>query len=316
MRRALIIGIDNYPSHPLNGCVSDAEKMYEILSKNSDGSPNFHCELVSNITSKSHLTSLVIDLFTRQSDISLFYFSGYAGIDDLCGYLITPDMAVYDLGLPFPQLLSIVNNSPSKEKIIILDTVNAAGTGIGNSSFSFQYDANTYIREGTTILANMNNMVIPIETNSGRVLTSLIHTALTGAAANLQGNVSIVSTFAFISNILGPWNQQPLFKSNTTTASSLRKCNPKIEFELLRQLIILFPAIHSEYFLDPSYEFTSEVGDSENSKTFKILQRFSALDLVAPVGEEYMYWAAMNSKSCKLTPVGQLYWKLIKNGRI
>ena len=38
--------------------------------------------------------------------------------------------------------------------------------------------------------------------------------------------------------------------------------------------------------------------------------------LVCPVGEEHMYYAAMNSKSCKLTPLGQHYWNLVKSGKI
>ena len=41
MRRALLIGIDNYEMAPLAGCVSDVEKMASILTKNQDGSPNF-----------------------------------------------------------------------------------------------------------------------------------------------------------------------------------------------------------------------------------------------------------------------------------
>ena len=33
--------------------------------------------------------------------------------------------------------------------------------------------------------------------------------------------------------------------------------------------------------------------------------------------DEYdMYYAAMNSKSCKLTAVGKQYWRLVKEGRI
>ncbi len=44
MNRALIVGVDNYPDSPLDGCVNDAEQMTEVLSKNADGSPNFHCK--------------------------------------------------------------------------------------------------------------------------------------------------------------------------------------------------------------------------------------------------------------------------------
>lgn len=46
------------------------------------------------------------------------------------------------------------------------------------------------------------------------------------------------------------------------------------------------------------------------------LQKLEGVGLVVPVNEEHMYYAAMNSKSCKLTPIGKRYWKLVKEGRI
>ena len=49
---------------------------------------------------------------------------------------------------------------------------------------------------------------------------------------------------------------------------------------------------------------------------FKNLQRLESVGLVYPVGEEHMYFAAMNSKSCKLTPLGQHYWNCVKSGKI
>ena len=48
MRKALIVGIDNYPSCPLSGCVNDATEMKSVLERNSDGSPNFSVELMTS----------------------------------------------------------------------------------------------------------------------------------------------------------------------------------------------------------------------------------------------------------------------------
>ena len=41
MRRALIVGIDDYPEVPLSGCVNDARKILSVLSRNEDGTPNY-----------------------------------------------------------------------------------------------------------------------------------------------------------------------------------------------------------------------------------------------------------------------------------
>ncbi|MCC3403956.1 caspase family protein, partial [Eubacterium callanderi] len=42
---------------------------------------------------------------------------------------------------------------------------------------------------------------------------------------------------------------------------------------------------------------------------------YESVGLIEPVDEEHMYFAAMNSKSCRLTPLGLHYWKLSKDKR-
>lgn len=41
MRKALVVGIDNYPNAQLKGCVNDAAVVAQLLRNNGDGSPNF-----------------------------------------------------------------------------------------------------------------------------------------------------------------------------------------------------------------------------------------------------------------------------------
>ncbi|MGF1573365.1 MAG: caspase family protein, partial [Sumerlaeia bacterium] len=42
----------------------------------------------------------------------------------------------------------------------------------------------------------------------------------------------------------------------------------------------------------------------KNVAIFKDLQKMEGVGLVVPVSEEHMYYAAMNSKSCRLTALG------------
>lgn len=56
--------------------------------------------------------------------------------------------------------------------------------------------------------------------------------------------------------------------------------------------------------------------NKEHEQIFSILQKYVKLNLVTPVGEEHMYYAAINSKSCKLTVSGQHYWNLVSNNVI
>ncbi len=48
MRKALLIGIDDYAQAPLNCCVNDAVAVNTLLERNGDGSPNFDTRLETN----------------------------------------------------------------------------------------------------------------------------------------------------------------------------------------------------------------------------------------------------------------------------
>ena len=94
----------------------------------------------------------------------------------------------------------------------------------------------------------------------------------------------------------------------------------------LRKIANYFQNEDFQYNLNPSYEPTNKreevhnviepYADDENIAIFKDLQKLEGIGLVVPVGEEHMYYAAMNSKACKLTAVGKQYWHLVKEGRI
>jgi hypothetical protein len=56
--------------------------------------------------------------------------------------------------------------------------------------------------------------------------------------------------------------------------------------------------------------------DPDKAKVFKDLQKMEGVGLVVPVGEEQMYDAAMNSKSCRLTALGAQYWRLAKEKKL
>ena len=60
------------------------------------------------------------------------------------------------------------------------------------------------------------------------------------------------------------------------------------------------------------YRVCSRTGMS----VIKELQKMERVGLVLPVGEEHMYWAAINGKSCKLTALGHRYWTLVNDGKI
>jgi hypothetical protein len=115
---------------------------------------------------------------------------------------------------------------------------------------------------------------------------------------------------------LGPWDQRPIFKTNITHFTSLRTIAPPVPLETLRKICIYFSSPQDEHKLDPSYEFTDERKNDAHVAIFKDLQKFESVGLIVPVEEEHMYFAAMNSKSCRLTAMGFQYWRLVKEKRI
>jgi hypothetical protein len=81
----------------------------------------------------------------------------------------------------------------------------------------------------------------------------------------------------------------------------------------------------SEFNLDPTFEPERAPGDSErgipppkpeNTQKFSILQKYNRVNLVVPVDAPHMWHAAMNSKSCKLTVLGEHYRRLVAAAQI
>jgi len=321
MRKALIVGIDNYPNSPLSGCVNDASAVAQCLRKNGDGSPNFDVYEMSNVQTKGELKKMISELFNSSVEIALFYFSGHGCKTDFDGYIVTPDYCSGSEGIPMTEILKIVNSSKSLNKIVILDCCYSGSFGNGALS-----DKVTEIAEGVTILTASMEDQTARESGGHGVFTNLLIEALSGGAANINGNITPGSIYSYIDQALDAWEQRPVFKTNTHSFVRVKTVVPAIELSVLRNIVDYFPSSTYEFKLDPSYEFTNNEDykpqlkepytNFENVKTMKNLQKMESVGLIKPVDEEHLYFAAMNSKSCKLTSLGYHYWTLVKKEKI
>lgn len=312
MKKALIVGINNYTISPLAGCVNDASSLASVIERHGDGSPNFDIKLETNVPTKSKLKSLIVELFDGDNETALFYFSGHGLINSIGGYIVTPDYQKYDEGVSMDEILTIVNSSKIKDKIIILDCCHSGAFGspkiTGNVS---------QLIEGITILTASRKAEAAIEVNGHGIFTNLLLDALQGGAADLRGHITPGSVYAFVDQALGPWDQRPVFKTNVTRFTSLRTIPPQVPITTLRKITEYFPVPQEKYNLDPSYEDTNVgIAKPENVLIFKDLQKYQSVGLVVPVNADFMYFAAMNSTSCKLTALGFHYWRLVKEKRI
>ncbi|MBO9573377.1 MAG: caspase family protein, partial [Chitinophagaceae bacterium] len=295
MRKALIVGINNYSKSPLQGSINDATELARILKTHGNGSPNFEVLLKTDVPTRGQLKSLVTQLFQDDCETALFYFSGHGFLDATSGFLVTPDFSRYDEGVSMDEIIVLANNSKIRNRVIILDCCHAGAFG----SPSITGQALSMINEGVTVLTASRKDEPSIERNGHGVFTTLLLDALSGGAADLKGDITPGSVYAHIDLAMGLWGgQRPVFKTNVSSFVSLRNIGPSVPMETLRQLIKFFPSAQEELALDPSYE-ESNIADmapqvkapfanAVNVVIFKQLQQLHRVGLVVPHNAPYM----------------------------
>ena len=327
MRKALVVGIDYYENpdvHDLKGCVNDAHAVKAILERHADGTVNFDVKLLTGTgpgrtVSRADLKDAVEDLFSGDDDIALFYFAGHGYIELTGGYLVASNAERGDDGLALGAVFAYANASLARNKIVVLDSCHS---GIAASPPNDPRVAE--LREGVTILtASTAEQYASEELGSG-VFTTLLVDALGGAAANLVGDITPGSVYAHIDQSLGPWGvQRPVFKTNVKSFVSLKKVQPAIELADLQRITEFFPDAGFEFQLDPSFEPRDEGrtpdmprADHQKNAIFAILQKYRSVNLLIPIGTDHMWNAAMESRPCKLTVLGEHYRQLRERGRL
>jgi hypothetical protein len=322
VRKALVVGIDYYAHrHTLYGCVNDAYALSSVLERHGDGTVNFAVKRLtasspSDGISRSRLRQTIEELFHgNHIDTALFYFAGHGYVNSSGGYILTSDARTGDDGISLNDLIVAANRSRARNKIIVLDSCHS-GAGTADAASTQQRMQSPALGLDLTIFAATTVEDSAVEEDGRGVFTMLFVNAMNGVAANLMGDVTLGSVYAHIDQSLGPWDQRPVYYTHASNFVSLRKVHPLIELATLLRIEELFPIAGFEFKLDPSYESTSEMSDAENTHKFAMLQKYAHVNLVVPVDAPDMHRAAMESKSCKLTVLGEHYRRLVVKGRI
>lgn len=255
----------------------------------------------------------------------MLYFSGHGYVGATGAEIVTPQDVLnsgsYYKGIQMNDIMKIVHKSKVKNKIIILDCCHSGQIG----KFDIT-DTTSVLGEGISILTACREDESAMEAGGHGLFTELLCSALQGGAADFNGNITIGSIYAYIDRSFGEWEQRPVFKTNVSAFVSLKKVEPKVPLSIFRELPNLFSSQDEIHSLDPSYEYTNcpeeqhklvkPYANKDNVNKFKQLQQLQSIGLVEPVEEQYMYFAAMNSTGCRLTPLGKHYWRLVKNDNI
>lgn len=319
MRRALVIGIDSYDSvSSLHGCVNDSFAVKAMLDRHADGSVNFGVKHLAapgpaDQIARDELRDAIEALFSGDGEVAILYFSGHGHIESTGGYLCSSDVRTGNDGVPLAEIMIMANKSKIQNRVIILDCCHS---GVAGGSALNQQVAE--ICDGVTILSASTADQYAIEENGAGVFTNLLVDALGGAAANLVGDVTPGGVYAHVDQSLGPWAQRPVFKTNVKRFVSLRKVQPPLELAELRRISDYFPTPGYQYPLDPTYEperhpsWASDpqgvpAPDPDHNAIFKILQKYNRVGLLVPEDAPHMWHAAMESKTVRLTALGEHY---------
>lgn len=329
MKRALVVGIDRYTSQPLTGCENDARDIKRLLERNGDGSPNFAVRLLSSESEQvgaSLLNVAVEELFANAAETALLYFAGHGVInpETNAGYIVSQDGRRGAWGMSLHDILGLANRAYPRIRstVIILDSCHSgyAGevAGLGQTEASV-------IGNGVTILTATQRDGVASESGGRGLFTDILVDGLSGAACDIRGNISPAALYAHVDQVLGPWEQRPMYKANVHSFVTLRQVTPKVPDEVLRRLPDYFPDPAYLFPLDPSYEpdrqnvpeeFRVLPVDEDHVRIFKQLQLCNRHGLVVPVNAEHMYYAAIQSTGCRLTAAGAHYRRLAELGRL
>lgn len=315
MRRALLVGIDHYPRKPLKGCINDAKRMESVFKTHENGDPNFACKIL--LSDKAEVTKAVLKkhiktLFNhRSNDTALLYFSGHGATTEAGTYLVTQDEKPHDEGVSLMEIVALANNSNAAEVIIILDCCYAGGAG---NSIDLG-ERKVVLREGVSILAAASENQYSWEKGGYGIFTSIIYDAMLGGAADVRGEINLSSLYYYADILLNAWKQRPVFKSHVSRMISLRDCKPKISFDVLRKLPVYFEDSKTGMQLSSNY---LRGQGAENESLFTVMDHLYMYHIngLLVTDSTTLKEAALNNKTCYLTPLGKYYKKLALAGTL
>jgi hypothetical protein len=158
-------------------------------------------------------------IFADPAHVALLYFSGHSTENNLGGYLVTSDATLYDEGLALADVLALANRAKQiTEVAIIIDSCHSGSLGAVPAVDNEQAS----LRERLSILTAARASQPCLERGEAGVFTGLVCSALDGGAADILGNVSVASIYAYVDQALGAWDQRPLFKSHVSRMLSRR----------------------------------------------------------------------------------------------
>lgn len=330
-RAALVVGIDGYPDEPAFGCCNDAREMGRLLAVNADGSPNWEVErLLGRTASVPVVTTLELAErlrrhFAQAEDTDLlFYFSGHAVSSPLGVELCTQDGVDPASGFPLASLMALIRGARARSVTVILDCCFAGGVGLDES-----VDAvgdrlqlvTARVPEDVVILSSSQPAQASTQGAENSTFTRTLIDGLEGAAADLEGNVNVLSLFNHAHRAASRRGPFPELKANCDLLPVLRRTGPAIPLGRLRILPQYFEEPDDVVRLTPDHVWDGHpLEDDEDAhpqqRTLDYLRELRNAGLVTADERGSLLWLAQHGGMIRLTLRGRYYWTLVKANRL
>ena len=329
MKRALVVGIDDYKGSPLTGCVADADAIAVLLERNEDGTRNYEVRKAtsqSDVIDRGRLRTVLCELFENSRGAELlFYFAGHGAQTPWGAELVTQDYSENNLGVSMNDVISLANDSPAAEIVLILDCCFSGDLGnmpgIQPIGLSEAFAAGrAVLREGVTLLAASKATEKSAEVSGHGAFTRLLLEGLEGGAEDHLGHVTALSLHNFASRAFGSWQQRPVLKSHIVRSSPLRVCKPWIDHSLLRCLPDYFSGADARYRMSPAHEGARPIPSgarlTSEQRAFDYFKELRNAGLLTTDDNKDLYFVALDSGEVYLTALGRYFWKLAREDKL
>lgn len=203
-RKALLVGINQYPLQPLAFCVNDARAVKQVLEQKEYG---FDCALLEDDQATTRKIKESIERVLKEStDIALFYFAGHGVATDYGAFFVSADCKDReDEGFDFALFLRMVQSitAPTCGVVVLLDCCQSGAFHLGHGAVSVALSADdltpylqSFSDRRALIAACKENQLAREDSNLAHgAFTFHLLEGLKGGASTDSGQVTVNSLY-------------------------------------------------------------------------------------------------------------------------
>lgn len=224
-RWALLVGVNDYTDPAISNltvCAGDVQAAYNLLVANNYQTDYVRLLISPGVSTQLPMRSEILAALTSiaqtaaEDDFLLFYFSGHGIARDGEAFLLPSDAsytALTDTAISFSRLKKIIQDSPARSKVIIVDACHSgAQIGKAPTEMTVEFMRHVYDEaEGLAILSSCKQQQVSWEwpERGQSVFTYFLLQGLEGDAdSHRKGFVTVSDVHQFVTDKVKTWAAQ------------------------------------------------------------------------------------------------------------